>query len=145
MRISILALVLPVLGGSIPAAQTARGIREGPVLYFFFSPDAPGGSPAARKALEFTKAHGNRLRPVVLIDRFRGLGKLEESSPFYRTLKELQSQGALNLPLYDPEGLALAESWQLRSLPAFVLVSGGQAHVTLGSGGSLDGLWECSQ
>ena len=145
MRSWILAAFLPVLGGSFPVPRGAPNRGELPVLYLFFSPETPGGPQAARRASEWVKSSGKRLRlrPVVLIDRFRGLGKLEVSSPFYRTLKELQSQGPLDLPVYDPEGLALAEFWELRSLPAFVLVRQGRAHVALGSAARLEGLGDC--
>jgi len=144
MRSWKMAAFLPILGGAFAPPLPAPDRGELPVLYFFFSPETPGGAQAARRAGDWLKTGGMRLRfrPVVLIDRFKGLGKLEESSPFYRTIKELQSLGPLDLPVYEPEGVALAALWELRSLPAFVLVRQGRAHVALGSAARLETLWE---
>jgi len=146
MRQGTLAILLPLLGGATVLPPGPSAPEDVPVLYFFFTPAAAAGAEAARRAADFAKANGNRirLRPVVLMDRFSGLGKLEASSPFTRTLRELQSQGPLDLPLYDPEGLRLAEAWGIHSVPAFVLVSRGRAHVALGSAASLAGMLECA-
>jgi hypothetical protein len=141
----MLALVLPACGGtaSLPESPSAGG--EAPVLYFFFTPDLASGAAAARRITDFVKASGTRIRvrPVVLIERYGGLGKLEASSPFTGTLRELQVQGPLDIPLYDPEGLKLAEVWGIRTVPAFVLVCRGRAHAVLGSGAGLKGMLEC--
>jgi hypothetical protein len=143
----MLAILVPLLGGTFAFPPCPAAPGEAPVLHFFFTPEARGGAAAARQALDFVKTSKNRirLRPVVLIDRFGGLGKLDASSPFYRTLRELQSEGPLDLPLYDPEGLRLAEAWGIRSVPAFVLVFRGRAHATLGSGASLPRMLECAE
>ena len=58
-----------------------------------------------------------------------------------RTLRALGDPGTLRIPLYDEEGLALAEQWKLRSVPAFVMVARGRAHRALGSEADLDALW----
>jgi hypothetical protein len=149
MRVWITGLLSLVLGlpgiGFVPqtAAPPGEKVR---VLYFFFSPESRAGAEAAKKATDFVKAKPGevRLRPVILVERFQGIGKLDEKSPLYRTLKELQSQGPLDIPLYDEEGLRLAEIWEIRSLPAFVLVSRGRAHRALDPRASLDDLWECN-
>jgi hypothetical protein len=141
----MLAILLPILGGTFRVPESPPDLREAPVLYFFFTPEASGAAAAARRMANFTKTSGKRVRvrPVVLIDRFGGLGNLDKSSPFYQTLLELQADGPLDIPLYDPEGAGLAEAWGIRSVPAFVLVAGGRAHVGLGSGAGLAGMLEC--
>jgi hypothetical protein len=64
------------------------------------------------------------------------------------TLKELEAggkPGTLDIPLYDEEGLALAEHWEIRSVPAYVLVTRGRAHRMLGGSADLEALWECKK
>ena len=76
------------------------------------------------------------------------LQTVTEKSPLTRTLKELEAggkPGLLDIPLYDEEGLRLAERWQLRSVPAFVVVRGGRAHHAAGACSDLEALWECSK
>jgi hypothetical protein len=148
MRFFLTGVLLALIGWprvhSVPNAQPAGAAPES-ALYFFFTPDGPGGASAARHASQFVKESKGRvrLRPVVLVSEFKGIGKLQESSPFYQTLRELQSLGKLDIPLYDEEGLALAETWEIRSVPAFVLVSRGRAHRALGPRANLEELLEC--
>ena len=145
MGVAIAALGVP---GPLAAPQRWQGREDdSPTLYFFFAPAAPGSVEGAKRAVLFIKeAKGRvRLRPVLLVQDFKGIGKLEESSPFYKTLKELQSLGTLNMPLFDEEGLGLALRWEIRSVPAFVLVSRGNAHRALGPRVNLEELLECDR
>lgn len=142
----VLSVALGVPGvASMPQAENPRG-QDRRILYFFFSPEARGAAEAAKKATDFARARPGevRLRPVLLVEKFQGIGKLDEKSPLYRTLKELQSLGRLDIPLYDEEGLRLAETWEIRSVPSFVLVSRGRAHRAIGPRASLDDLWGCT-
>jgi hypothetical protein len=148
MRALLTGVILALLGTpAVPAKPSAQppGAAREVVLYFFFAPDAPGAAEAARCAVLFVKGGNGRLqlRPVVLVSEFKGIGRLQESSPFYKTLKELQVLGSLDIPLYDDEGLSLAEAWEIRSVPAFVLVSRGRAHRALGPRANLELLLEC--
>ena len=148
MRICFAGITLLLLGQAAPRRSPELGEPDrkvGSILYFFFTPDAAGAVEAARHAVEFVRSsHGRiKLRPVLLISKFRGLGKLEERSPFYQSLKELQAFEPLCIPLYDEEGLGLAEKWELRGAPSFVLVSAGRAHRIVGSRAKLEELLEC--
>ena len=148
MRLCIAGMTLLLLGQSAPPRSPGPGDADrkaGSILYFFFTPDAAGAIDAARHAVEFVRSSRGRvrLRPVLLVSQFRGLGMLQESSPFYRSLKELQALEALNVPLYDEEGLELAERWELRSTPSFVVVTAGRAHRVAGSRAKLEDLLEC--
>jgi hypothetical protein len=133
------------------AAGPAPSAGDGPaVLYFFVTPECEKGSEAARAAKEFARKHGRdaTIRPVLLAQDFRLLRTLTDRSPLTRTLRELEKgekPGSLNIPLFDEEGLHLAERWEVRAVPAFVLVRAGHAHRTSGSSGNLDQLWECSR
>jgi hypothetical protein len=114
------------------------------------TPECERGSEAARAAKEFVRKHGRdvTLRPVLLTQDFRLLRTLTDRSPLTRTLRELEKgekPGSLNIPLFDEEGLGLAERWEVRNVPAFVLVRAGHAHRTAGSSGNLEQLWECSR
>lgn len=136
---------LSVLGAS---EHPAGSCGAPATLFFFFTPEAPGGPRAALLARRFLARHEKdvRIRPVLLAQDFRALRTLTEESPLYRTLKELESgsrPGSLDLPLYDEEGLELSERWDVRSVPAFVLVREGRAHRTIGSSPDLEHLWEC--
>jgi hypothetical protein len=146
MRTTMIGLLAAALGGPFEASQApAKGGEDRRTLYFFFSPAAAGSVEGAKRATAFIKAQKNRvkLRPVMLLDDFSVIRKVEEASPLYKALKELQTLGPLDLPLYDEEGLSLALRWDIRSVPAFVLVAHGRAHRLLGPLGKLEELLEC--
>ena len=120
------------------------------VLYFFTTPESEAGPAAVRRAKAFVAKHAGhvKLRPVLLAKDFSLLRTVTETSPLYRTIKELEvgsKPGALDIPLFDEEGLRLADLWGVRSVPAFVLVRGGRAHRTAGAASNLEELWECSR
>jgi hypothetical protein len=146
MRLGVLGLLAAGVGGPFITPQAIPKGRESlPTLYYFFSPSAPGSLDGARRAVAFRKGEKGqiKLRLVLLLDDFSVIRKVEEGSSFYKTLKELQSQGSLDIPLYDEEGLELAERWGIRSVPAFVLVAHGRAHRALGPTVNLEELLEC--
>ena len=150
MRVMAAGIVSLALGfpGLLPLPQGAQKPKaEGRTLYFFFTPESRGAAEGARKAVEFVKAHPNqvRLKPVLLLSKFEGVGKLDDKSPLYLSLKELQALGGLDIPMYDEDGLRLAEAWEIRSVPSFVLVEGGRAHRAVGPRASLNDLWDCKQ
>ena len=146
MRTLIVGLLAAVCGAPLPALQAVqkRSADQG-TLYYFFSPSTSASFEGAKRAVAFQKAQKERvkLRLVMLLDDFSVIRKLEEASPLYKTLKELQSQGTLDIPLYDEEGLRLAELWGIRAVPAFVLVSHGRAHRALGPVVHLEEMFEC--
>lgn len=146
MRSLILGLLATTWGGPLfaPQAPPKRGADQ-PTLYYFFSPSTAASLEGAKRAVAFQKGQKGRvkLRLVMLLEDFSVIRKLEEASPLYKTLKELQSQGTLDIPLYDEEGLRLAELWGIRAVPAFVLVSHGRAHRALGPVVNLEELLEC--
>jgi hypothetical protein len=120
------------------------------LLYFFTTPEAEGGPEGARRVIAFSNKHPGqvKLRPVLLAHDWNLLRSVTEKSPLTRTLKELEAggkPGALDIPLFDEEGLQLAERWQVRAVPAFVLVRGGRAHRMAGASSDLEELWECQK
>jgi hypothetical protein len=140
-------LLVGLLGN--PESEAKGDDPEG-VLYFFTTPEAEGGPEGAKRLVAFANKHPGKvkLRPVLLAHDWSLLQTVTEKSPLTRTLKELEAggkPGTLDIPLFDEEGLLLAERWQLRSVPAFVLVRGGRAHRTSGAGSDLEELWECSK
>jgi hypothetical protein len=146
MRTWMIGLLAASFGGPFLAAQDPSKRGEDPrTLYFFFSPAALGSVEGAQRAAQFIKAQKGqvRLRPVMLLDDFSVIRKVEEASPLYKALKELQTLGPLDIPLYDEEGLELAVRWEVRSVPAFVLVAQGRAHRVLGPVVKLEELLEC--
>jgi hypothetical protein len=145
--LGVAVAMLGLLG--ISQARTGTAPPEG-VLYFFSTPEAEGGPEGARRALAFIKKHPGllKLRPVLLAHDWKGLQAVTEKSPLTRTLRELEAgskPGSLDIPLYDEEGLLLAERWGLGSVPAFVLVRGGHAHRMSGGSSDLEELWECAK
>lgn len=150
MRVMAAGIVSLALGfpGLLPLPQGApKPKAEGRTLYFFFTPESRGAAEGARKAVEFVKARPNqvRLKPVLLLSKFEGVGKLDDKSPLYLSLKELQALGGLDIPMYDEDGLRLAEAWEIRSVPSFVLVEGGRAHRAVGPRANLNDLGDCKQ
>lgn len=146
MRTWMIGILAASFGGPFFAPQDPSRRGEPPrTLYFFFSPAAAGSLEGAKRAVQFIKAGKGqvKLRPVMLLDDFSVIRKVEEASPLYKALKELQTLGPLDIPLYDEEGLDLAQRWEVRSVPAFVLVAGGRAHRVLGPVVKLEELLEC--
>ena len=146
MRTWILGLMVACFGSPLASPQAVRKNDERPpTLYYFFSPAAAGSVDGAKRVVEFVKARQGRVRfrPVMLLEDFSVIRKVEESSPLYKALKELQALGPLDLPLYDEEGLELAERWEVKCTPAFVLVAGGRAHRAQGSVVKVEELLEC--
>jgi hypothetical protein len=141
-------LSLALLGMKAPSPPGDGVVPN--VLYFFTTPEAEGGPDGATCAKEFVRRHSRsiRLRPVLLAQDFTLLRSVTEKSPVFRTIRALEAgekPGSLNIPLYDEEGLRLAETWDVRTVPAFVLVRDGRAHRMAGSRPNLDLLWECSR
>ena len=116
-------------------------------LYFFFTPSALEAPAAARRAVSFVREHKGRvrLRLVLLLKDFNYLAKLRKKDRLYQAVKELQGLGKLDIPLYDEEGFKLAERWKIRSVPAFVLVHSGRAHVSSGASVKLEDLLGCKE
>lgn len=144
------ALGLSILGILTMGAQSGRSAREDEqarTLYFFFTPEAECASSAARRIVAFVKERKGavRLRPVLLVSNFSALGNVNEKSPVHRAIKELGALGPLNIPLYDEEGLALAERWRIRSVPSLVLVGAGRAHAVAGGAADPEALLECGK
>jgi len=132
------------------AAMNASAPANESLLYFFTTPEAEGGPEGAKRAIAFSKRHPGqvKLRPVLLAHDWKGLQTVTEKCPLTRTLKELEAggkPGALDIPLFDEEGLHLAQRWQVRAVPAFVLVRAGRAHSAAGASSDLEDLWECSK
>lgn len=124
MKGPLLLVALVLLGQDGPAGA----LRPAPVntLYFFFSPQTRGED-LARRVIPFLKEKKGaiQLRPVLLVREFGTVEKVQEDSSFIRTLKEFSKLGdrELDIPLYDEEGLALAEAWKITRLPTLVLGS----------------------
>lgn len=146
MRLWMMGLLASSLGAPsfAPEGGPSRDSGAG-TLYFFFSPTSTGSLEGAKRAVAFIKGQKGqiKLRLVLLLDDFSVIRKVEESSLLAKTLRELQTQGALDIPLYDEEGLLLAQRWELKSVPAFVLVARGQAHRAVGPVVKLEELLEC--
>lgn len=132
---------------AVPPTCAQGGGREAKTLYLFLSSDTKAGPDAARRAVEFVKESKGaiRLRPVVLLHDFTVLKQADERSPFFRAVKEMNQLGTLSIPLYDEEGLALAERWKVRAVPTFVLAGSGRAHIASGAGADLKALLECKE
>ena len=143
--IAVGCMAANVFGSTAPL--TCEG-GERAVLFIFITPESDAGPRASRAAKAFIGRHDKeiRLRAVLLAQDFRTLRTLTDRSPLYQTIKELEAgskPGSLDIPLYDEEGLRLAERWGIRSVPAFVLVRAGYAHSTAGAASDLEKLWEC--
>jgi len=140
--------LLGFLGGSQAGGQAAAG--PGGVLYFFTTPESAAAPEGARRAVSFVKKQAGRiaLRPVLLVHDWAALRTLTRNHLLARTLEELEAgekPGSLDVRLCDEEGLLLAERWEIRAVPAFVLVQGGRAHRTAGSSADLELLSECDK
>jgi hypothetical protein len=145
--LKLLAIGALALGTPAPGSQVQPRNDGERTLYYFFGPDSPGQAELARRATDYVleKKGAVRLRSVLLVGDFAALGRIKEESPFTKSLKELGrvSGGPLDLAIYDEEGLALARSWKIERLPAIVLVTGGRAHVAIGSRAMPQDLEEC--
>ena len=126
---------------------TRKGGDRPAVLYLFITPGSGGAPEAARRAAEFVRKHPKevRLRPVLLVSDFALVARAEPDGPLYKAVRELGRAGAVDIPLYDEEGLRLAERWRIQEVPAFVLVRGGRAHRVTGDGADLEGVFSCSR
>jgi len=150
---AILAGMLGMGGVLSPQGEGAGtgGRRPGVgMLYLFITPEAGGAPEAARRAVEFVKKHPRevRLRPVLLVDDFNSVVRADPEGPLYKSIRELGRAGPVDIPLYDEEGLRLAERWKIKEVPAFVLVrpgGGGRAHRVYGDGADLEGVFSCSR
>lgn len=150
MRVLAAGIVSLALGfpGLLTLPQSGpKPKTDGRTLYFFFTPESGGAAEGAKRAVEFVKARRDqvRLRPVLLVSKFEGVGKLDDKSPLYLALKELQALGTIDIPMYDEDGLRLAEAWEVRSVPTFVLVAAGRAHRAVGPRANLNELTDCKQ
>lgn len=144
MRPATLGLLCAGLVGS---GGGAADPEKAPTLYLFLSRDAPGAGEVARRVVDFIleRKGAVSLRPVLLVEDFATVGRLDEKSALFVALRELGrlSKDGLDIPLYDEEGLDLARSWKVRRLPALVLVAGGRAHAAAGSGVRPQDVLEC--
>lgn len=139
--IALLAL-LGSAGGGLPASGEAT---EGKALYFFFSEKTPS-APEAAKAIAAFMASGKghvELRPALLVEDWNSFLKVDNTSPLYRTIRELGKQ--VPLQVFDEAALRLALAWKITRLPALVLVANGRAHVLTGAVTGIDDLWGCSR
>ena len=142
-------LAATALLGASNGDQGPRRQGEEAVLYLFITPGSGGAAEAARRAAEFVRKHSKeiRLRPVLLVSDFSLVARADPEGPLYKAVRELGRAGPVDVPLYDEEGLRLAERWKIQEVPAFVLVrpGGGQAHRVTGDGADLEGIFSCSR
>lgn len=148
MSVSLAARAAILVLGTFGALVAPGRDKPEATLYFFVTPEAEGGPEGAASAMRFVTTHAPqvKLRPVLLAQDFKVLGTITEECPLYRTIKALEKDGkpgGLNIPLYDEEGLALAMRWDIKRVPAFVLVRKGHAHAMAGAYAELERLWEC--
>ena len=141
-----MGLFVMAMAAGAPASGQGRS-EETKTLYLFLSSDSRGAPDAARRAVGLVKESKGaiRLRPVILLHDFTVLKQADERSPFFRAVKEMNRLGTLSIPLYDLEGLALAERWKIKVVPTFVLVGSGRAHIVSGAGADLKALVECKE
>lgn len=136
--------------GMMPLAPAGGKDGDGnraAVLYLFLTPGGGGSPEAARRAAEFAGKHPRevRLRPVLLVEDFKSITQADPDGPLFKAVRELGRAGAVDIPLYDEEGLRLAERWKVTEVPAYVLVRGGRAHRVTGDGADLEGVLSCSR
>ena len=72
---------------------------------------------------------------ALLVEDWRGLGRLKTDSPLVRTFENLKAilGKDLGISLYDEEGLRLAKAWHVTRLPALAVLARGKAHVAFGT------------
>ena len=115
-------------------ALTVLGSGEGePEAWVFFSADSPDASRL------FRELGGRAVRPVFLSERFRGVER-EPSADFLATIA-----AAGEIRVVDEEGLALAESLEIRELPAVAVRRNGRFHVASGADAPVKELLGCSR
>jgi len=116
------------------AAAIALGSSapEDAQVWVFCSPDAP------EAARIFAQLKGERVRPVLLVERYFG-----DRAPSDAFLSTLQAAGELRV--CDEEGLRKARELGIRRLPAVAVVRDGHAHVASGSGVDVKELLRCSR
>jgi len=105
MRTWMVGLLAATCGGPLFAPQgTPQQGAELPTLFYFFTPKTAASLEGAKRAVFFMTEHQGRmkLRLVMLLDDFSIVRTLEESSPLYKTLKELQ--GSVYHPSRLPSG-----------------------------------------
>ena len=112
----------------------AMGASDEPEAWVFFSPD----SPEASGLFAGLKALGVNARPVLLAERY--LGTREPAAAFLATL-----QAAGEVPVFDEEGLRLAERLGIAELPAVAVRRGKRTHVACGARVDLKELLACSR
>lgn len=146
VRVGVVFLAL-LPGAGSGSAHSKAGPSAERVLYLFLGGEGAGEAEAARRAADFVRGSGGRirLRPVLLLRDFESLRKADERSALFQSVKELNAAGALDIPVYDEEGLALAERWGVKQAPAFVLACQAKLHMVVGARADLGSLLECRQ
>lgn len=104
----------------------------GPRAWVFFSPDSPDAAPL------FEALRGVPTTPVLLAERYTG-GR-EPAADFLSTLRV-----SGEVLVVDAEGLARAERWGIRELPAVAVERGGCVHVASGTRADAKELLTCSR
>jgi hypothetical protein len=117
-----------LLAAAVAIGSSSSGEAQ---VWVFCSPDAPDAAPL------FAQLKGERVRPVLLVERY--FGDREPSDAFLSTL-----QAAGELRAYDDEGLRKAREFGIRRLPAVAVVRGGRVHVASGARLDLKELLQCS-
>ena len=145
MKAGMMALgLLATLSGG-PSGTPAKPAT----LYFFFGSEDPNSPQLAARVVSFVKAARGRvvLRPVLLVEDWRGLGRLRTDSPLVRTFETLKAilGEDLGIPLYDERGLRLAKAWRVTRLPALAIVAGGKARVAFGTRVDPEELLKCAR
>lgn len=146
--ITVGMLATPLLGvATLPCTHAQDGGRPQKTLYLFLSSDTKGAPDAVWRGVDLVKESKGaiRIRPVLLFHDFTVLGQADDRSELFRAVKEMSRLGTLSIPLYDEEGLGLAERWKIRTVPTFVLVSAGRAHIAQGAGADLKSLLGCKE
>jgi hypothetical protein len=139
------------LGATLPVWGMVQGRANEPdTLYYFFSPEAQTAQAGAKTLVDFAKAAHEklRIRPVLLVEHWEGLRKVTPESVLWKTVQELgrlREPAGVEIPLYDVEGLALAKTWKITRLPAYVLVIRGRAHAIYGPNADLGSLLGCER
>ena len=100
--------------------------------WVFFSPESPDASGL------FRELRGVPTSAVLLAERYTG-GR-EPGADFLSTLRV-----SGEVLVVDAEGLARAERWGIRELPAVAVVRGGRVHVAAGTRADVKELLSCSR
>ena len=117
----------------LAALLCAGPAQDGEIrAWVFFSP----GSPDA--AGLFRALRGVPTTPVLLAERYTGGG-----DPTAAFLSTLRVSG--EVLVVDPEGLARAERWGIRELPAVAVERAGRVHIAAGTRADVKELLACSR